>query len=89
MAIVLKGQIIHTRGSNKLYEHIDNLDDLYVTLQKMSMAQAAKFYKVPPNSIRHRVEKYFPQEWKDTICYQREPHKNTRKGRRNNGPEVS
>ena len=62
------------RGSNKKYPELDDLDQLYDELLHNSMAQVAKNKGVPPNSIRHRVHKYFTQEMKDKIARQRRFH---------------
>ena len=70
------GREFNTRGSNKVHTILDDLDNLYSELLIMSVAQVAKKYKVPPNSIRHRVMKYFLPEMVDNIKRQRRFHKN-------------
>ena len=64
------------RNSNKLYTQLDDLDWVYSELKVMSMAQFAEKHKVPYNSVRHRVHKYFPPEWLSSIKRQRRFHTN-------------
>lgn len=78
----MNGKEIKVRGSNKFYTELDDLDWLFEQLKVKSMAQLADELKIPytsRNVIRHRVEKYFPQEWKDQIKRERKPHTKSRK----------
>lgn len=48
----------------------------------MSMAELAEELGMSYNSrnaIRHRVEKYFPEEWKNAIKRERRPHTKTKR----------
>lgn len=75
------GNEIKVRGSNKLHKELDDLDNLYQELLTQSMAQVAKKYGVPPNSIRHRVRKYFLPEMLQNIKRERRFHDNNVKGK--------
>lgn len=77
--IKIFGQEITVRGSNKLHTILDDIDMLYSELQTMSIAQLAKKLDVPPNSIRHRVNRYFLPEMKANIKRQRREHSNRSK----------
>lgn len=75
MPVKINGQVIATRGSNKVYYQLDDLDWLYVQLQTMTMAQLARALGIGRNSrnvIRHRVDRYFPDEWKANIVSYKE-----------------
>lgn len=75
------GSEIKVRGSNKEYTVLDDLDNLYQELLTQSMAQVARKYNVPANSIRHRVHKYFLPEMLENIKRQRRFHKNGKIGK--------
>ena len=75
------GRELKVRGSNKIHTILDDLDLLYEELLLYSMAEVAKKYNVPPNSIRHRVQKYFLPEMKEKIKRERRFHKNNTKGK--------
>ena len=71
----LKGKEFSTRGSNKEYYELDDLDWLYSLLRKKCITDVAKDLGVPQNSIRWRVFKYFPEEWLNNIVRKRRYHK--------------
>lgn len=78
----IHGKDIPVRGSNKRYTQLDDLDWLYEQLQEMSMAELADKMGIEyksRNVIRHRVEKYFPLEWKLNIVRERKQHKKVKK----------
>ncbi len=68
------GNEFFLRGSNKKYHFLDDLDYLYSELQVISIGDLAKKLKVPYNSIRYRVRRYFPKEWLDNIVKDRKYH---------------
>lgn len=70
----LNGQELNPRKANKKYHFLDDLDWLYEQLKTMSMQAFAKLHGVPHNSLRHRVLKYFTEEMKANIIYERVPH---------------
>jgi hypothetical protein len=79
--ITIQGQEIKTRASS-LYPQLDNLDWLYRQLLERSMAELADDLGIPHNSrnvVRYRVEKYFPEEWKDNIKRERKRHTKVRR----------
>lgn len=74
----INGKEIPVRGSNKKYRFLDDLDWLYSELLYLSMAEFCEKYNIDYNSrnvVRHRVEKYFPEEWKAKIKRERKRHK--------------
>lgn len=63
--MIKNGVFFNVRGSNHKWNILDNLDNLYEMLKTKSIAQVSKELKVPQNSIRYRIFKYFsPQEIK-------------------------
>lgn len=81
MPIILNGQVIETRGANKKYPELDNLDELLEKLKKKSITQLAKELGCPQNSLRSRLFKYCSKEQIDGIFKERRYHKR-RPGRR-------
>lgn len=66
-------EITWIRNANKKYLFLDDLDMLYSQLLTKSIAELAKELNVPPNSIRHRVHKYFLPEMIKNIKKDRRP----------------
>lgn len=71
----LYGQEYKIRGANKKYHFLDDLDALYEKLKKTCIKDLADELGVGSGSIRYRVEKYFPDEWKKNIKRKRKKHK--------------
>ena len=68
---IFMGKEIQTRGSNKIYEVLDNLDALYEELKKKYRDDLARELGVPYNSLNYIIRKYFPKEWIDNIKIRR------------------
>lgn len=68
---IFMGKEIQTRGSNKRYEVLDNLDALYEELKKKYRDDLARELGVPYNSLNYIIRKYFPKEWIDNIKIRR------------------
>ena len=58
-----QGMNFSTRGSNKKYVELDDLDNLYEMLKEKSRDEISKELNIPYNSINYVVRKYFPPEW--------------------------
>lgn len=64
-----KGVEIRTRGANKKYPELDDLDYICKRLEMpngLCITELAKELGVPQNSIRHRLYKYVDPEWIET-----------------------
>jgi hypothetical protein len=67
----IHGKELKTRGSNHKFYQLDDLDHLFELLKKKSVGKLSQELGVPSNSIRHRIMKYFPSEWREKIKVER------------------
>lgn len=72
----ISGQEFTIKSPNSKYAELDDLDNLYKELQKMSIGDYSKKVGVPQNSVRYRVFHYFPQDWIRNIVKARNYHFN-------------
>jgi len=61
------------------YQELKDIKWVFEKLQTMSMQELAKEVGTTNSCVRYVVSRYFSQEMKDVIKYQRKPHKNNKK----------
>ena len=73
---VKDGRVFYTRGSNKLYTQLDDLDELLELLKVDCPADVARAKGVPYNSLRHIIVTYYTEEEQEMINWKRRRHSN-------------
>lgn len=73
-----KGKLIPTRGSNKSYPQLDDLDALLEMLVVDCPADVARKLGVPANCVRFLIDRWFTEEDKARVNWKRARHRKSK-----------